>query len=128
MPAPIYLPQQPGFMDQFLKTGALENILQSIMISAQNRRRNEEKIQGLQKEGYTEADYTAPTPQEAQAGYRGQAPGQYQGQTYDKSNQVGVAGRQFQPPKETFGIEKGTGKKDWAVVRRGNKLGFCQFD
>jgi len=132
MPQPIYLPRHPSFMEQFLQTGAIDNIMQSIMMGVQNRREDEKTIRGYQEQGYAEADYTAPTPEEAARGYGGvagsptrAAPGQWKGNVYDKSRQVSVAGRQFQrpvEPKVTFGIEKGTGDNDWEIVRKGNQI------
>jgi hypothetical protein len=65
MPAPIYLPQQPGFMEQFLKTGALNNILQSIMMGVQNRRADEETSRGYLDKGYTETTPMTPSEQAA---------------------------------------------------------------
>lgn len=96
----IYLPQQPSFMDQFLGTGVMNNVMKAMMMRMENQRADAESIQGLQQQGYSEADYTAPTPQEKAAGYRGAAPGQYQGKVFDPSQQVEVAGRRFQRPPE----------------------------
>lgn len=125
MPPVIHLPRHPTFMEQFNQSGAVNNILRSIEFGIQRRMMEEKEIRGLQKEGYVEADYTAPTPQEVQAGYRGAAPGQYKGAVYDPSRQVDVAGRRFQRPPEpemSFGVEKGKGGQDWDVVRKGGKL------
>jgi len=54
MPQPIYLPRQPTFMEQFLGTGVMDNIMRSIMMGVQNRREDEKTIRGYQEEGYTE--------------------------------------------------------------------------
>jgi len=124
MPQPIYLPRQPTFMEQFQSTGAMENIMRSIMMGVQNRREDEKTIRGYQEKGYAEADYTAPTPQEVQAGYRGAAPGQYKGEVYDPSRQVEVAGRRFQrpvEPKTTFDVVEKKGQL-FSVTKKGNQI------
>lgn len=93
------------------------------MMGVQNRREDEKTIRGYQDAGYTEADYTAPTPQEVQAGYRGAAPGQYKGEVYDKSRQVSVAGRQFQrpvEPKMSYKVVKKDGRPMLEVYQGGN--------
>jgi len=50
----IYLPQQKSFMDQFLSTGIMENIMRGIMARNQNLREDQETARGYQDAGYTE--------------------------------------------------------------------------
>ncbi len=141
MPQPIYLPRHPTFMEQFLKTGAVDNIMRSIMMGVQNRRQDEDTARGLKKEGYTEVQpvpesqqEAAPQTPEEQAAFESGPRGEYWKKHAPPDVTVGND-RGFGPfrspergfrkpvePKMTFGIEKGEGGRDWAIVRKGDKI------
>lgn len=135
----IYLPQQPSFMDQFLGTGVMNNVMQAMMMRMQNQRADKEYAQGLQEKGYTEIqdpstykadeyiDTTPKTlPMPRQTGPQQWVPPQKPDVTVGGGRGLmGTPKRGFKRPavpETTFGTTQGTGGNDWDVVWKDGKV------
>jgi len=102
MPQPIYLPRQPTFMEQFLGTGVMDNIMSSIMMGVQNRRADDATARGYLDKGYTEVQ---PVPESQQAA----APQTPEEQAAFESGPRGAYWKQHAPADVTVGTGRGVG-------------------
>jgi len=102
MPQPIYLPRQPTFMEQFLGTGVMDNIMSSIMMGVQNRRADDATARGYLDKGYTEVQ---PVPESQQAA----APQTPEEQAAFESGPRGAYWKQHAPADVTVGTGRGAG-------------------